>query len=30
MRDPNNRRSAWDDLRLLRRTLDADADAAQA
>jgi uracil-DNA glycosylase len=30
MRDPNNRRPAWDDLRLLRRTLDADAGAAQA
>jgi uracil-DNA glycosylase len=25
MRDPRNRRAAWDDLRLLRSTLDADA-----
>ena len=25
MRDPSNRRAAWDDLRLLRATLDADA-----
>jgi uracil-DNA glycosylase len=25
MRDPTNRRAAWDDLRLLRRTLDEDA-----
>jgi uracil-DNA glycosylase family 4 len=25
MRDPKNRRAAWDDLRLLRRTLDEDA-----
>jgi DNA polymerase len=24
MREPKNRRAAWDDLRLLRRTLDAD------
>ena len=24
MRDPRDRRSAWADLRLLRRTLDAD------
>jgi uracil-DNA glycosylase len=30
IRDPKNRRPAWDDLRLLRRTLDADAGAAQA
>ncbi len=28
MRDPGNRRAAWDDLRLLRSTLDADAAAA--
>ena len=28
MRDPSNRRAAWDDLRLLRRTLDADAAAS--
>ncbi len=28
IRDPSNRRAAWDDLRLLRRTLDADAAAA--
>ncbi|HEY2619540.1 MAG TPA: uracil-DNA glycosylase [Acetobacteraceae bacterium] len=26
MRDPNNRRAAWDDLRLLRRTLDEAAE----
>ena len=25
MRAPKDRRAAWDDLRLLRRTLDADA-----
>ena len=28
IRDPSNRRAAWDDLRLLRSTLDADAGAA--
>jgi hypothetical protein len=28
MRSPKDRRSAWADLRLLRRTLDADAAAA--
>jgi len=28
MRDPKNRRSAWEDLQLLRRTLDADAASA--
>ena len=28
MRDPSNRRAAWDDLRLLRATLDEDAASA--
>ena len=28
IRDPSNRRAAWDDLQLLRRTLDADAAAS--
>jgi uracil-DNA glycosylase family 4 len=28
MRDPSNRRAAWEDLQLLRRTLDEDAASA--